>query len=221
MRLLLVEDDARLADALERALHANGLAVDREADGARADAVLRTEHYALVVLDLNLPGLDGVEVLRRLRARGAEVPVLVLTARGQLDDRVRGLDCGADDYLTKPFDLPELEARVRALIRRGQGRHQTRIEHGPLVLDTVGRTVLIDGRRLDLPRRELCLLEVLLGRAGEVIAKDRIADALYGFDDPPGPNAIEIYVHRLRRKLEPHGVNIRTVRGLGYLLERP
>jgi two-component system, OmpR family, response regulator len=174
-----------------------------------------------VILDLGLPRLDGYEVLRRLRRRGSKMPVLILTARDALDDRVKGLDLGGDDYLTKPFDLPELEARVRSLIRRGQSGGGSLLSHGTLTLDTVGRRATLGGEPLDLSARELGVLEVLMLRSGRVVNKDQLAEQLYGWDEEVGPNAIEVYVHRLRRKLEPAGVTIRTIRGLGYLLEKP
>jgi two-component system OmpR family response regulator len=182
--------------------------------------VLLAQNYDLVILDLGLPKLDGFEVLRRLRHRGSKVPVLVLTARDGLDDRVRGLDLGADDYLTKPFDLPELEARVRALIRRGQSGGASVLTHGALQLDTAGRRATLNGASLDLSARELGVLEVLMHRSGRVVNKEQLAEQLYGWDEEVGANAIEVYVHRLRRKLEPAGVVIRTIRGLGYLLEK-
>jgi two-component system OmpR family response regulator len=202
MRILIAEDDPVLADGLTRSLHQADYAVDCVATGDQADHVLIAQGYDLVILDLGLPRLDGFEVLRRLRHRGSKVPVLVLTARDALDDRVRGLDLGADDYLTKPFDLPELEARVRALIRRGQSGGGSVLSHGALRLDTAGRRATLNGTPLDLSARELGVLEVLMHRSGRVV------------------NAIEVYVHRLRRKLEPAGVVIRTIRGLGYLLEK-
>lgn len=220
MRILLVEDDADLAEGLLKALRAPGHAVDHCPDGEDADALLRYEAYDLVVLDLGLPGIDGFEVLRRLRGRGETVPVLVLTARDALDQRVTGLDLGADDYLAKPFALPELEARVRALLRRGAGQAVSRLVHGRLTLDTRARRVAVDGEPIELPRRELCVLEVLLSRAGEVIGKEQIAGRLFGLDDDASPAAVEIYVSRLRKRLGGAGLDIRTVRGLGYYVER-
>jgi two-component system OmpR family response regulator len=195
--------------------------VDRAADGGEADHVLTAQNYDLVILDIGLPKLDGYEVLRRLRRRGSKTPVLFLTARDGLDDRVRGLDLGGDDYLAKPFDLPELEARVRALIRRGQSGGGSLLVHGALTLDTAGRRAMLNGERLELSARELGVLEVLMLRSGRVVNKDQLAQQLYGWDEEVGANAIEVYVHRLRRKLEPAGVAIRTIRGLGYLLEKP
>ena len=221
MRVLIVEDDPVLADGLTRCLRGSEYAVDCLSDGGGADHVLAAQHYDLVILDLGLPKLDGYEVLRRLRRRSSKTPVLILTSRDALEDRVKGLDLGGDDYMTKPFDLPELEARVRALIRRGQSGGGSLLSHGALRLDTVGRRVTLDGEPLDLSAREFGVLEVLMMRSGRVFNKDQLAEQLYGWDEEVGPNAIEVYVHRLRRKLEPAGVTIRTIRGLGYLLERP
>lgn len=221
MRILIVEDDPVLADGLTRSLRQSEYAVDCVNDGAEADHVLMGQNYDLVILDLGLPKVDGLEALRRLRRRGSRTPVLILTARDTLDERVKGLDLGADDYLTKPFDLPELEARVRALIRRGQSGGGSLLSHGALTLDTTGRRATLHGEPLDLSARELGVLEVLLLRSGRVVNKEQLAEQLYGWDEEVGANAIEVYVHRLRRKLEPAGVTIRTIRGLGYLLEKP
>ena len=220
MRIFLVEDDPLLADGLTRSLRQADFVVDCIHDGEQADHVLAAESYDVVILDLGLPKLDGFEVLKRLRRRGATVPVLVLTARDALADRVKGLDLGADDYLTKPFDLPELEARVRALIRRGQSGGSLLLTHGPLALDIGGRRATLDGVPLELSARELGVLEVLMLRIGRVVNKEQLAEQLYGWDDEVGANAIEVYVHRLRKKLEPGHVRIRTIRGLGYLLEK-
>lgn len=219
MRVLVVEDNAALADGVSRTLSRSGFAVDSVGDGHDADELLRLQHYDLVLLDLSLPGLDGLELLKRLRRQGCRVPVLVLTARGDVRDRVTGLDLGADDYLTKPFDLGELEARARALLRRSPEARAPTIVHGPLVFDSAARSVRLDGREIDIPRRELALLEILLRQAGQVISKERIAESLFSFDDCVAPNAIETYISRLRKRLEPGGVVIRTVRGLGYMLE--
>ena len=220
MRIFLVEDDPLLADGLTRSLRQADFVVDCIQDGEQADHALAAESYDVVILDLGLPKLDGFEVLKRLRRRGATVPVLVLTARDALADRVKGLDLGADDYLTKPFDLPELEARVRALIRRGQSGGSLLLTHGPLALDISGRRATLDGVPLELSARELGVLEVLMLRIGRVVNKEQLAEQLYGWDDEVGANAIEVYVHRLRKKLEPGNVKIRTIRGLGYLLEK-
>jgi DNA-binding response OmpR family regulator len=221
MRLLVVEDNPALGRSVEGAFRAKGYAVDLVESGESADSALHTQDYDLVILDLGLPDLDGLEVLRRLRGRKSRVPVLVLTARDGIQDRVQGLNLGADDYLCKPFAVAELEARAGALIRRGVGGAAAVIAHGRLTLDTGARLARVDGEPLDLPRRELNLLEVLLVHRGQVVAKQALHDKLFGFDDEAGVNAVEIYVHRLRRKLEPVGVRIRTVRGLGYLLENP
>jgi two-component system OmpR family response regulator len=220
MRILIVEDDPVIADGLTRSLRGADYAVDCVKSGGEADHVLAAQPYDLVILDIGLPGLDGLEVLRRLRRRGTAVPVLMLTARDSLTDRVKGLDVGADDYMVKPFDLPELEARVRALIRRGQSGGASALTHGSLVVDTAGRRATLAGETLELSARELGVLEVLMMRSGRVVNKEQLAEQLYGWDEEVGPNAIEVYVHRLRRKLEPAGVSIRTIRGLGYLLEK-
>lgn len=219
MRILLVEDDRVLADALTRALVQSAHAVDSVSTGEQADAALALAAYDLAILDVGLPGLSGLDVLRRLRARKSTLPVLMLTAFDTLEDRVRGLDLGADDYLAKPFDLPELEARVRALLRRGTNS-TPELQHGPLRFDTVGRRVYCEQRPLELAPRELAALELLMMREGRVVSKEQLANHLYGWDGEVGDNAIEVCMYRLRRKLEPLGCEIRTVRGMGYLMER-
>jgi two-component system OmpR family response regulator len=218
MRILLVEDDTILADALSRALVQAAHAVDVVATGEAADHALSLGVYGLAILDIGLPGLSGLDVLRRLRARRSTMPVLLLTAFDALEDRVRGLDLGADDYLSKPFDLPELEARVRALLRRGT-QATPWLEHGRLRFDTVGRRVFHDKRPLDLSPRELAVLELLLLREGRVVSKEQMVNHVYGWGDDVGDNAIEVHVYRLRKKLEPLGCEIRTVRGMGYLMD--
>lgn len=220
MRILIVEDDPVLADGLTRSLRQAEFAVDCVHDGEAADHILTAQNYELVILDLGLPKLGGFDVLKRLRRRGAAAPVLILTARDALSDRVKGLDLGADDYLTKPFDLPELEARVRALIRRGQTGGSSFLSHGPLILDTSGRRATLHGLPLELSAREIGVLEVLMLRSGRVVSKEQLAEQLYGWNEEVGANAIEVYVHRLRKKVESAGVAIRTIRGLGYLLEK-
>jgi two-component system, OmpR family, response regulator TctD len=218
MRILIVEDNPHLLRSLTLAL-AQGHVVDAVPDGAQADAVLRTERYDVVVLDLGLPKVDGLEVLRRLRARGDRTAVLVLTASGDTDDRVRGLDSGADDYLAKPFELTELEARLRALHRRSLGHAATVLQVGRLVYDSVARSFRIDGERLALPPREHQVLEQLITRAGQPLRKRQLADAVSTLDESLNEDALEIYVHRLRRKLSGSGAVIHTLRGLGYVLE--
>ena len=220
MRILLVEDDKVLADALSRALVQSAYAVDVVGDGEQADNALALEIYDLAILDIGLPGLSGLDVLRRLRARKSRVAVLMLTAFDTLADRVHGLDLGADDYLAKPFDLPELEARVRALLRRGSTNTTPYLVHGRLRLDTVGRRLYCDETPVDLSAREFAVLELLLMREGRVVSKEHMVNHLYGWGDEVGANAIEVYVHRIRKKLEPMGCDIRTVRGMGYLMER-
>ena len=221
MRILIVEDDAALARGLAAALRSSGFAVDHEADGAEAAALATSEPYSLIVLDLGLPNRSGFEVLKELRQRGAAVPVMILTARDTVGDKVKGLDLGADDYLQKPFDLAEFEARVRALVRRGQGSPNPKLSCGPLVLDRSSGAVTLNGRPLVLRRRELAVLSVLMARAGKLVPKERLISEVFGFDEPVAPNALELYVARLRRKLEPDGPQIRTVRGLGYMMEAP
>jgi two-component system, OmpR family, response regulator len=220
MRILLAEDDQIIADGLSRTLRQTGYAVDHASTGIAADSALLTTEYDLLILDIGLPGLNGLEVLRRLRGRNNKMPVLILTALDGSSDRVRGLDLGADDYLCKPFDLAELEARARALTRRSSGT-VPRIQMGALSYDQVGRVAEINGQLLELSARELALLEVLLTRAGRLVSKDQLVDHLCGWGDEVSHNAIEVYVHRLRKKLEIGGVRIMTVRGLGYCLEKP
>jgi two-component system OmpR family response regulator len=221
MRLLIVEDDAPLASGLQRILEAEGHAVDVTARGEEAVLAASQEKFDLVILDIGLPQMDGFEVLRRLRAGsgGGPMPVLVLTARDAVDDRVRGLDLGADDYMVKPFAMPELTARVRALLRRSQAHGGPRIAHGPLQLDTVARRAFLRNEPLELAAREWAVLEVLLARVEKIVSKEAIIQAVAGWGDDLSPNAIEVYVSRLRSKLEPAGIKIRTVRGFGYMLE--
>jgi len=221
MRILIVEDDAMLAEAVTRALKQSSHMVQRAANGAEADRALAATEYDLVLLDLGLPQLDGFEVLKRLRSRRSKVPVLILTVRDSVEDRVAGLDLGADDYLTKPFELSELEARVRALIRRAHSNASAEIVHGPLRLDTVGRRLFCNEVPVDLSARELSVVELLLLREGRVVTKQQIVDHLYGWEDNSSSNAVEVFVYRLRKKLESSGVDIRTVRGMGYLIEKP
>lgn len=219
MRALLVEDDQILADGLSGSLGDWGFSVTLAMTGRYANAALHTQAYDLVILDLGLPDCDGKDILKQLRARKSTVPVLILTARGGLNDRVSGLESGADDYLAKPFELRELEARVRALIRRSCGGFNHEIVVGRLVLDTLGQQLKVDDKPIFMPAREYGVLQALILQVGRVVSKDMIVQRLTVGGDELADNAIEVYIHRLRRRLEPFGVRIRTVRGLGYLLE--
>ncbi|HEX8010244.1 MAG TPA: response regulator transcription factor [Casimicrobiaceae bacterium] len=221
MRILIAEDDPILAQALSTTLRRSGYAVDWVENGREADAALGANEFDLLILDISLPLLCGFDVLKRLRARGSRLPVLLLTALDSVTDRVRGLDAGADDYLPKPFQLAELEARVRALTRRGMSGAPTLIKHGRLAFDQVGRVAEVNGERLDLSARELSLLELFLQRPGRLVHKDQLVNHLCAWGEEVSANAIEVYVHRLRKKLEPGGVRISTVRGLGYRLDAP
>lgn len=220
LRILLVEDNETLADGLCAILRGSGYAVDVVRDGASADAVTATESFDLVILDLNLPEMGGLDVLRSMRARQDRAAVLILTARGATEERVKGLDLGADDYMTKPFDVSELEARVRVLLRRRAGLHSSSVQYGNVFLDLTSRTFSAEGALIDLPARELGILEVLFMRAGKVVPKDAIIQSLAGFDDDLSANAIEQYVSRLRKRLGPYGLTVRTARGIGYYLDK-
>ena len=215
MRLLLVEDDAMIGDNVREGLMHDGHTVDWVRDGAAAEVAISTQPYEAVLLDLGLPRRDGVEVLRSVRAKRNDVPVLIITARDAISDRVRGLDAGADDYLVKPFDLDELSARVRALTRRAAGRTSGKIEHGPITLDPVTREVRVHGRPVSLSAREYALLEALTARPGIVLSRSQLEEKLYGWEDDVASNAIEVHVHNLRRKLGA-GDLIRNERGVGY-----
>jgi len=219
MRILIVEDDPSLASGLSRILEAEGYAVDVTSRGEDAVQAARQERFDMVILDVGLPGIDGFEVLRRLRTAEYRAPVLVLTARDTVNDRVHGLDLGADDYMAKPFAMPELAARVRALIRRSQAQIGPKIVHGPLTLDTVARRAFLSNQPLELAAREWAVLEVLLGKVEKIVSKESIIQAVAGWDEELSPNAIEVYISRLRGKLERAGIRIRTVRGFGYMLE--
>ena len=210
MRILLAEDDKIIADGLSRSPRQGGYAVDCAYTGLEADTALMTNSYDLLILDLGLPKLPGLEVLKRLRARNVQLPVLILTALDGTGDRVKGLDLGADDYMAKPFELAELEARVRALTRRSSGTAPV-ITCGALTYDQAGRVAQLDGQNLDLSARELGLLEILLSRVGRLVSKDQLVDHLCGWGEEVSHNAIEVYIHRLRKKLESGGVRIATV----------
>jgi len=216
VRALVVEDDALLAEGLITVLSRAGHTVVHATLGKDADALLAKQDFQFVVLDIGLPDIDGFEVLRRLRERRASTSVLVLTARDAVDDRVRGLDLGADDYITKPFSVKEFEARVRAMLRRGVAP-ATRWQVAGMTVDIAAKRVRINERAIDLTPREWALLELFVTHPGRVISKDRIAESIFTFDDQLSPNAIEVHVSRLRTKIEPASSQLRTVRGFGYL----
>jgi len=220
VRILVAEDDPNLASGVCQVLRNSGHAVDWVKSGMEADAALDANPFDLLILDLGLPKMSGFDVLKRLRSRESKVPVLILTALDGVNDRVRGLDAGADDYLGKPFELAELEARVRALSRRGAGA-STLMTHGALSYDQVSRQAWLNGAALELSAREVSLLEIFLKRAGRLVSKEQLVSHLCEWGEEVSGNAIEVYVHRLRRKLEPADVRIVTVRGLGYSLEKP
>jgi two-component system OmpR family response regulator len=221
VRILLVEDNQTLADGLASILRGSGYAVDRVADGASAEAVAAAEIYDLVILDLNLPEMDGLDVLRSMRARQNRAAVMILTARGTPEERVKGLDLGADDYMIKPFDVSEFEARIRVLLRRHSGLRSSLVTYGAVTFDLTSRTFRSDDELpIDIPAREVALLELLFLRAGKVVSKEAIMRSLTGFDEDLSANAIEQYVSRLRRRLAPHGLTVKTARGIGYYLER-
>lgn len=219
MRILLVEDDSSIAAATVATLRANSHAVDHVADGIEADLALSDVEYDLLILDLGLPRLDGSEVLRRLRSRHASIPVLVITAREALNDRVRILDLGADDYLVKPFAIAEFEARVRALLRRSVSQGTTLLSIGKLRLDIPGHRAWIGDSPLELTAREFGLIEALAARSHRVTNRAQLVEALCSWDQDLTDNGLDIAIHRVRRKLKDSGANIRTIRGLGYLLE--
>ncbi|MEN9397824.1 MAG: hypothetical protein RLZ81_2354 [Pseudomonadota bacterium] len=216
MRVLLVEDDALLGDGIRAGLAQIGFAVDWVKDGREAELAVSDQSYDAVILDLGLPRLPGLDVLRRARAAKNPVPILILTARDTVPDRIAGLDAGADDYLVKPFDLGELQARLRALLRRAVGQGETVIEQGALRLDPIGHSVHFNGRPVELSAREFAVLQELLRHPGRVLSKPILEEKIYGWGDEIDSNAIEVYVHHLRRKLDPK--LIRTVRGVGYML---
>jgi len=218
MRILLVEDDPLLGDGLQVGLRQAGFDVDWARDGIAARQALTTEPYAAVVLDLGLPRLDGLDLLRGQRAAGNRVPVLILTARDAVEDRIRGLDGGADDYVVKPIDLQELAARMRALVRRSRGEADATLRVGDLLLDSAARAVAFRGAPVDLQPREFALLQEFMLNAGRVLSREQLQDRLYPWGEEVGSNAIEVHIHHLRRKLAPEV--IRTVRGVGYLMQR-
>ena len=218
MRILLVEDDPELGDGLTVGLRQAGFAVDWLRDGHAADLALRDESFDLVVLDLGLPRLSGMEVLKRARDRGQSLPILILTARDATGDKVSGLDAGADDYLVKPIDLDELSARIRALTRRSAGRAAPLLVHGELAIDLAAHRVTLAGQAVELSGREFSLLHMLLENAGRVLTRSQLEQSLYGWHDEPDSNALEVHIHHLRKKLGSE--LIRTLRGVGYTIPK-
>ncbi|WGR94339.1 response regulator transcription factor [Bradyrhizobium sp. ISRA443] len=218
MRVLVVEDTVDIAEAVVMRLEKVGHAVDWERDGLTAAELLEVQPYDLVILDLTLPGQDGIAVLKGMRSRKLATPVLVLTARSAVDERIGALDLGADDYLIKPFDYGELEARARALLRRSAGQPDNLLRVGPLVIDRAGRVATVADRPLNLTRRELTVLEILAARPERIVPKEELVEQLFNFDQEASPNAVEQFVARLRRKLGDAPIEIRTLRGLGYQL---
>lgn len=219
MRVLLAEDEHNLGTWLCKALEHAGIQVDWVDDGALAERALRTDDHDALILDLGLPGLDGYGVLNRLRARDERLPILILTARDSLDERVRALHAGADDFLAKPFALAELEARLHALVRRARGMEHPRMACGPLVFDALKKQFTLAGEALALSPREQAVLRVLIQRSGEPLSKQQILERVFSDDEDVHPEAVEVFVHRLRKRLEHSGVRIVTLRGLGYALE--
>jgi two-component system response regulator QseB len=216
MRLLLVEDDTMIGEAVRTGLRKQGITADWVQDGAAAKSALSTETFDLVLLDLGLPRLDGLQVLKWLRGTGSKVPVLILTARDSVHDRIKGLDAGADDYIVKPFDFDELAARVRAVLRRQSGRAENVVEHLGVTLDPASHEVTRTGDAVSLSHREFALLEALLERPGQVLSRAQLEERLYGWGEEVESNAVEVYVHALRRKL---GADlVKTVRGVGYTI---
>jgi two-component system OmpR family response regulator len=219
LRLLIAEDDAALAEALRFSLTQAGYAVDWVSNGVAADETLKDNVFNLLILDLSLPKLDGFEVLRRLRRRNAPLPVLILSGREKPEEKVLGLDLGADDYLTKPFSLNELQARVRALLRREQGGAAPAVTYAHLTYDTVGRTTSVGGRIVSLSMHETGVLEILVRRFGRVVSKEQMVEQIYSYDKEVSHNAIEVYVHRLRKKIEGSGLAVNTIYGRGYIMD--
>ncbi len=217
MRILLVEDSRDLSEALIERFRGEGHAIDLESDGAEAESLLRHASFDVVILDINLPSMNGYDVLRAMRARGDRTPVLVLTARSEIDDRIVGLDTGADDYMVKPFDFREISARCRALVRRRSGEASNVFVQGDFAFDRRARRASLAGVDLELRHREIQVLELFLGQLGRVLTKDEVADRIYRFDEAPSLNAVEQTMTRLRKKLEGSPIAIRTIRGLGYI----
>lgn len=218
MRLLLVEDDELLGDAVRTGLTQFGYIVDWLKDGDSAKAALRVENFELIILDLGLPKLSGLALLQHIRQEGNKTPVIILTARESVEDRVKGLDSGADDYLIKPFDLNELSARIRALVRRSQGRADTTIQYRNIMLDPASHTVYVDNELVNVPRREFALLQKLLENPGQVLSREQLMQSIYGWEEDVDSNTLEVHIHNLRKKLNT--TCIRTIRGIGYMVEK-
>ena len=218
MRILLTEDDPLLGEGIHTGLKQEGYAVDWVKNATSADSALQSEPYDCVVLDLGLPDYSGLELLKQLRARQVKLPVLILTAHDSISDRIEGLDCGADDYMVKPFDLDELSARLRALMRRSSGRASNQIVHGAITLNPVSHCVTRDGKTIDLSPREFAVLQMLLENRGRVLSRARLEEGLYSWKDEIESNTIEVHIHHLRKKLAP-GL-IRTIRGVGYVIDK-
>ena len=218
MRLLLVEDDELLGDAVKIGLTQFGYVVDWLKDGDMAETVVKTESFDLIILDLGLPKRSGMMFLQSLRQSSNKTPVIILTARESVEDRIKGLDAGADDYMTKPFDLNELSARVRALIRRAQGRADPILQYGPITMDMSAHTVLLDKQPVNIARREFALLQKLLENKGQVLSREQLMQSIYSWDEEVDSNALEVHIHNLRKKLKANF--IRTIRGIGYLVEK-
>lgn len=218
MRILLVEDDELLGDATRTGLSQYGYTVDWLKDGESAKLALKNESFDLVVLDLGLPKLSGLGLLRYARSAGNATPVIILTARETIEDRVKGLDAGADDYLTKPFEMDELTARVRALIRRSSGRADSTIQYRNVELDPAAHSVTVDGNEVNVPRREFALLQKLLENSGQVLSREQLMQSVYGWEEDVDSNALEVHIHNLRKKL--NATFIRTIRGVGYMVEK-
>lgn len=218
MRLLLIEDDELLGDAVKTGLTQFGYVVDWLKDGESARLALKTESFDLVILDLSLPKLPGLSLLKNIRQAGNNTPVIILTARESVEERIQGLDAGADDYMFKPFDLNELSARIRALIRRSQGRAEPLLKYKNIILDPLAHTVLLNNTEINISRREFALLQKLLENAGHVLSREQLMQSIYSWDDDVDSNVLEVHIHNLRKKLQSDF--IRTIRGIGYIAEK-
>ena len=218
MRLLIVEDDELLGDAVKAGLTQFGYVVDWLKDGEIARTVVKTEPFDLIILDLGLPRFSGMSLLQTIRRSNNKTPIIILTARESVDDRIKGLDAGADDYITKPFDLNELGARVRALTRRAQGRAEAVLQYGPITIDIAAHTVTLNRQPINLARREFALLQKLLESKGQVLSREKLMQSIYSWDEEVDSNALEVHIHNLRKKLNANF--IRTIRGIGYLVDK-